>query len=508
LTEKSFPLDRIGWIDDFFSRIKDYLFFRDEDDLLILPPNRVVKLNGSGSALLKHLAGGRSIRRFPGLKPGRRALEVNTFFSNLKALYENTLTDLDSAHAVERRQFGFDFTTLPVLGELAVTYRCNNRCRFCYAGCGEAEKTVQTAGSGKSASAGPTPASHAGKLSAGRRLLQAEVAEPVREPSTTDPSLPPQAEVPPASAPALPPHPESRPSAELPLRKLKKIIRIFKEEAKIPFFSFTGGEPLLRGDLEVLIRYAEKLGLRTNLITNGRLATVERARSLFKAGMRTAQVSLESPDPEIHDALTGITGSWRQSVDGIAALQSAGISVQTNTTLTAENADTAVRLPEFLSRIRISRFSMNLYIPVTGSRENGPLFFPYSRTGEMLDRIRKEAQKYGLVFYWYSPLPHCQYNPIARGLGNKSCAAMDGLISVSPAGDVLPCSSYPEPMGNLLDRPFTDIWFSSRAAFFKQKQYAPPECSGCPAFTACQAACPLYWTFAGTKEIKNFAEVS
>ncbi len=40
----------------------------------------------------------------------------------------------------------------------------------------------------------------------------------------------------------------------------------------------------------------------------------------------------------------------------------------------------------------------------------------------------------GMIFYWYSPIPHCHYNTIARGLGNKSCAAMDGLLSVSPPG--------------------------------------------------------------------------
>ncbi len=491
LTESFFPLDRLEWINDFFSQIKDYLFFRDEDDLLILPPNRVMKLNGSGISLLKHLAGGRSISRFPGISPGRRALEVNTFFSNLKALYENKMTDIESAHAVERRAYGFDFTTLPVLGELAVTYRCNNRCRFCYAGCGRGthDRTASDLNSGPAAGE-----SAADEQQSGRPEKRRPDAFGHQQPS--------------AGADPLPPHPGTLAPADLPHRKLKKIIRIFKEKAKIPFFSFTGGEPLLRKDLEALARYAEKLGLRTNLITNGRLAVSARARSLFKAGIRTAQVSLESGDPEIHDALTGIPGSWRQTVDGIAALQSAGISVQTNTTVTAFNAESAAELPGFLSRIGISRFSMNLYIPVSGSRESASLFFPYAKAGTLVERVRREAVKHGLIFYWYSPLPHCHYNPIAGGLGNKSCAAMDGLLSVSPAGDVLPCSSYPEPMGNLLNRPFTDIWFSSRAAFFKQKQYAPAECSGCPAFTACQAACPLYWAYAGTKEIKNLAEVS
>jgi radical SAM protein with 4Fe4S-binding SPASM domain len=80
---------------------------------------------------------------------------------------------------------------------------------------------------------------------------------------------------------------------------------------------------------------------------------------------------------------------------------------------------------------------------------------------------------------------------------------MDGLLSVSAAGDVLPCSSFPEPMGNLLAEDFRDVWFSPRARYFKCKEYAPEECAGCESFTACQAACPLYWRYAGTSEIRN-----
>ncbi len=46
---------------------------------------------------------------------------------------------------------------------------------------------------------------------------------------------------------------------EMSLPEVKRIIRMFKDEAKIPFFSFTGGEPLLREDLEEMIRFAEQV---------------------------------------------------------------------------------------------------------------------------------------------------------------------------------------------------------------------------------------------------------
>jgi radical SAM protein with 4Fe4S-binding SPASM domain len=284
------------------------------------------------------------------------------------------------------------------------------------------------------------------------------------------------------------------------LKEVKRILRIFRDEARIPFFSLTGGEPLLRSDLEEIIRHARSLGLQVNLVTNGTLADAGRAQSLFDAGLRTAQVSVESPHEKVHDQLTGTPGSWQKTMKGIRAMKEAGISVQTNTTVTCVTASEAPKMPPFLRSIGVSRFAMNLYIP-SGSVGQDDLFLPYSRAGEIVDSVSAAARREGLVFYWYSPIPHCHYNTIARGLGNKSCAAMDGLLSVSPAGDVLPCSSYPLSMGNLLETDFRRIWFSEQAGFFKNKQFAPAECKVCDNFTACQAACPLYWKQAGTTEI-------
>jgi len=282
------------------------------------------------------------------------------------------------------------------------------------------------------------------------------------------------------------------------------VIRIFREDAKVPFFSFTGGEPLLRNDLEDMIRFARSCGLQVNLITNGICASQERAKSLFDAGLRTAQVSVESPDGPLHDALTARPGSFERTLGGIRSFQRAGVSVQTNTTVSAVNAALVARMPRFLRSLGVTRFAMNLYLP-SGDGGNGAdaLLVPYSRAGAIVEAVRAAARSEGMTFYWYSPIPHCHYNTIARGLGNKSCAAMDGLLSVSPSGDVLPCSSYPEPMGNLLTTDFRDIWFSARARHFKTKKYAPEECAGCESFVACQAACPLYWRSVGTGEIRN-----
>ncbi len=439
------PSVDLAWIDDFFRNAGSHLFARAEDGVVILPPNQVYKANQTGISVVLHMLKGGRAAQIPGIEQGDRAQQVAAFVSDLRSLYLGEPA-ADGRAPYETVPYTFQYTSLPILGEIAVTYRCNNACVFCYAGCGTT-----------------------GCTSAPRSVTG---------------------------------------SREMSLAEVKQVIRIFRDHAKLPFFSFTGGEPLLRDDLEDMIRFARGQGLQVNLITNGTLANPARAKRLFKAGLRTAQVSVESHEAAVHDALTARPGSFERTLSGIPSLQRAGVSVQTNTTVSSANAAAADRMPRFLRSLGVARFAMNLYLPSGGtpsgrSQPADPLLVPYSRAGAIIEAVRAAARSEGMTFYWYSPIPHCHYNTIAKGLGNKSCAAMDGLLSVSPSGDVLPCSSYPEPMGNLLTTEFREIWFSARAGHFKSKKYAPEECAGCGSFVACQAACPLYWRSVGTGEIRN-----
>jgi len=235
---------RVAEAESFYRGIRRWLLVRDEDAVLIVPPNRVYKLGGSALPLMGWLDAGGKLADLPGSggKAGldeARAAELLAFFEELRAAYEGRAPA--TAGGFGRIAYDFDFTRLPILGEAALTYRCNERCRFCYAGCGDAE-----AGDG------------CGDAEAGDGCGDSGPGGPCGAQACSGSSLP---------------RADGSGDDELPTEEWKRIIRIFKEEAKIPFFSFTGGEPLLRPDLEELAAFARDLGLRTNLITNGSLAT-------------------------------------------------------------------------------------------------------------------------------------------------------------------------------------------------------------------------------------------
>jgi radical SAM protein with 4Fe4S-binding SPASM domain len=135
--------------------------------------------------------------------------------------------------------------------------------------------------------------------------------------------------------------------------------------------------------------------------------------------------------------------------------------------------------------------SMNMVIR-TGSAVGVP-DITYSEIGELALSLKARAEEQGIRFVWYSPVPYCLFNPAAQGLGGQSCAAADGLLSIAPNGDVLPCSSFEHGIGNLLREDFETIWYRRSARYWRNKEFLPPGCRECELADMCCAACPLYW---------------
>lgn len=83
----------------------------------------------------------------------------------------------------------------------------------------------------------------------------------------------------------------------------------------------SGGEPTLRADLENLIAHIAAHGMRPTLTTNATLITRDRARTLAAAGLKGVNVSLDSPDPRVHDRIRGVDGAWKHTIKGATYLR-------------------------------------------------------------------------------------------------------------------------------------------------------------------------------------------
>jgi radical SAM protein with 4Fe4S-binding SPASM domain len=421
----------VSWIDEFVQKVKPYIYVREIDRLLILIPNQAYRLNSSGVAMLQFLLAGNPVHDLL-MQIGNdeiRRRDIHYFFCDLRAAVCGCLREHEQRKAVTFFEFNGDFNEYPVLSEIAVTYRCNLQCEFCYVG--------------------------------------------------------------------------DKAYGELNTSDTKKVLYKILHEAQVPSVSFTGGEPLLRTDICELVSYASGIGMWTNLITNGVLLNAQMVNDLKTAGLSSAQVSIEGPNADVHDALTRYPGAFDRTCAGILRLQEAGIPVHTNTTISRRNLSFLQDIVRLAKTLGLRRLSMNLCIPCGAAIDRPDLWVSYEDIGPHIMDIKRYADTEGVTFLWYSPVPVCMFNPVAQGLGNKSCAAITGLLSVDPLGNIIPCSSWRMPVASLLRKPFKEIWQSEFLAYFKNHDYAPPQCHGCVDLGMCKGACPLYWKACGLKELNG-----
>ncbi len=291
-----------------------------------------------------------------------------------------------------------------------------------------------------------------------------------------------------------------REKEELSTEQWKFILRKL-DDVGVPQVTFTGGEPTLRKDLVELVAEAQRLGMVSGIVTNGRLLKDKKlVNDLVKAGLDYAQVTLESADPSIHDSITRVKGSWEETVQGIKNLLEHDIFVDVNATVLTSNYRGIDKLVEFVASLGVDGFSLNRLIYSGRGRSPG-LEPPLEEVREVVELAKDLAEEHELKFTWYGVTRYCELNPLDLELGPKFCSACSISLAIEPNGDVIPCQSHYKVVGNILRDPWDKIWYSDYCKWLREGGYAGEVCRSCPVFNICRGGCPL------EAEVKPFPTV-
>jgi radical SAM protein with 4Fe4S-binding SPASM domain len=117
----------------------------------------------------------------------------------------------------------------------------------------------------------------------------------------------------------------------------------------------------------------------------------------------------------------------------------------------------------------------------------------------LLEVARQKTETHSQRLIWYTPTQYCNFDPLALDLGAKGCTAALYNMCVEPDGNVLPCQSYYQPLGNLLADPWPSIWEHPLAVRLRERQGLPIKCDGCGLLAECGGGCPLQFE---TKKIQ------
>jgi MoaA/NifB/PqqE/SkfB family radical SAM enzyme len=208
--------------------------------------------------------------------------------------------------------------------------------------------------------------------------------------------------------------------------------------------TFTGGEPLLRRDLEDLVAaVARAIRLKyVTLITHGGMLSPERARALWDAGVNQFNISLDYLDGR-HDAARGIPGLTGKILGVVPAMRAQGIdSIRFNTVIKDDNLD---QLLPIVHRAAALGCGVNFSVYTDAKNGNPDHLVRAERQRELEEVIVRllefKRRRRGVITnsdYYLEQIPR-----YVRGEMTEPCRSGIRTIHVDPAGRVKRCPDFP-----------------------------------------------------------------
>jgi radical SAM protein with 4Fe4S-binding SPASM domain len=241
----------------------------------------------------------------------------------------------------------------------------------------------------------------------------------------------------------------------------------------------SGGEPTLHPDFFRILDAASSYDAQVTVFTNGRWVDpggfVEQLRRRHQQG--GLLVSLHGASAESHEAFSGVTGSFEETVANILLAVDEGIQLALCTVITCHNLGELEEIVEMGRQLGAEHVAFNRYLgyPLPDIE---PAPEEMSAAVSTIERLIREGHpvKYGVG------IPQCFTTNSSTG-----CLAGVAYIAIDPWGRARPCAHSPTVAGSLLEIPLYTLWHG--AAMNAWRALTPRECTACAAYAVCHGGC-------------------
>ncbi len=274
---------------------------------------------------------------------------------------------------------------------------------------------------------------------------------------------------------------------DMPLQDFLSALDTIRKPAGDLIVAITGGEPLLRQDLEICGREIRKRGIRWGIVTNGHLYNREKHNTLLNAGMGALTISLDGLQ-ESHDWLRNTPGSFVR-VDraiGLAA-SSARLNFDVVTCVNNRNIRELPDIYDYLVSKEVKAWRLFTIVPIGRAVNHPELFLSDLEFKSMLDFITDRRNKgcldiqfscEGYVGEYESKVRNTPF--FCRAGINVGSVLINGSISACPNID----RSFVQ--GNIYKDNFYDVWQSAFIPFRDRSWTRTGTCASCKDYKDCQ----------------------
>ena len=260
-------------------------------------------------------------------------------------------------------------------------------------------------------------------------------------------------------------------------------IRVMQQARKMGAtqLGFSGGEPLVRKDLEELISEARGLGYYTNLITSGVGMDEARVKAFKEAGLDHIQISFQASNEELNNYLGG-TKSFKHKQEMARVVKEFEYPMVLNIVLHRKNVDQIRDILDMTVELNADYVELASTQYYGWSRVNIDQLLP---TREQLTRAEIVAKEYQEKMKGKMKIIYV----IPDYFENRPKACMNGwgsiFLTIAPDGSALPCHAAAQLPGlefpNVRDHSIEHIWNDSGAFNkFRGFDWMQEPCRSCP----------------------------
>jgi radical SAM enzyme (rSAM/lipoprotein system) len=249
----------------------------------------------------------------------------------------------------------------------------------------------------------------------------------------------------------------------------------------------TGGEPLLRKDLEIIGAELIKQGFSWGMVSNGMLLTQKRLSSLLKAGMSSITISLDGVKEE-HEWLRNTKNSYEKVLKAIRLLSNVpNLSFDVATCVNSRNLKSLETLKSELLGNGVKKWRLFSITPIGRAADIADL---KPKSGELkqllnfIETCRESGEiqaSYGCEGFLGS------YEKQVRD-DNFFCRAGIHIGGIMSNGDILACPNIDRryKQGNIYMDSLTDIWENKFDIMRNRHWMKKGKCDNCKQFKYCK----------------------
>lgn len=131
-----------------------------------------------------------------------------------------------------------------------------------------------------------------------------------------------------------------------------------------PVLVLTGGDPLMRSDLWELVEEARSLGIPVAMAPSPSRQLLENVDNIVREGVSAVSISIDHPDPEVHDRVRRYQGSWEAATTAVRELLRRGVSVQVNTAVMRSTVRGLPGMARLLRELGVRTWEVFYLVPV------------------------------------------------------------------------------------------------------------------------------------------------